>query len=93
VCKADNAQGPGCRRCKADLSLLFRLEEERGHLLASAAECLRTGRFAEALRQAQRAHALRHGEKSARLLALANLLLRDFAAARAGRAWLLRYNS
>ena len=26
VCKAENSQGPTCRRCKADLSLLFRLE-------------------------------------------------------------------
>jgi hypothetical protein len=80
VCKAENAQGPNCRRCKADLSLLFRLEEARDRLLASSAECLRTGRFAEALRHAQWAHALRRGEQSARLLALTNLLLRDFPA-------------
>ena len=29
VCKAENAQGPNCRRCKADLSLLFALEDRR----------------------------------------------------------------
>jgi hypothetical protein len=40
VCKADNAQGPQCRRCKADLTVLFdleaarraRLDAARGHL-------------------------------------------------------------
>src|SRR5262249_17865113 len=30
VCKAENAQGPACRRCKADLSLLFAVEARRG---------------------------------------------------------------
>ena len=29
LCKADNLEGPACRRCKADLSMLFRLEERR----------------------------------------------------------------
>ena len=36
VCKADNSQGPQCRRCKADLSLLFALEEQRRRTLAEA---------------------------------------------------------
>jgi hypothetical protein len=35
VCKADNDQGPACRRCKADLSLLWALEARREALLAS----------------------------------------------------------
>ena len=29
VCRATNDQGPQCRRCKADLGLLFRLEAQR----------------------------------------------------------------
>ena len=81
VCKAENAQGPACRRCKADLSLLFRLGEQRDRFLAAAAESLRSGRFEDALADARRAHQLRRAEDSARLLALASLLLRDYAAA------------
>ena len=37
VCKADNAQGPLCRRCKADLSLLFRLEARRADVVLQRA--------------------------------------------------------
>ena len=36
VCKADNAQGLQCRRCKADLALLFQLEEQRARALEQA---------------------------------------------------------
>jgi hypothetical protein len=81
VCKAENAQGPNCRRCKADLSLLFRLEEHRASLLAAAAESLRAGRVEEALSNARRAHELRRGEDSGRLLVVVALLRRDYAAA------------
>jgi hypothetical protein len=81
VCKADNGQGPACRRCKADLSLLFRLEGQRAALLAAAAEALRSGRLDEAFGSARQAHALRHGEDSRRLLLLATLLRRDYATA------------
>jgi hypothetical protein len=81
VCKAENAQGPTCRRCKADLSLLFRLEEHRAALVAASATSLRSGRFEDALANACAAHQLRRGEDSERLLALAALLRRDYSAA------------
>jgi hypothetical protein len=81
VCKAENGQGPTCRRCKADLSLMVRLEECRNQLLAAAAGFLRAGQFTEARHAARRAHELRRDADSARLVALASLLLRDFAAA------------
>ena len=29
VCRAENDQGPQCRRCKADLALLFTLADQR----------------------------------------------------------------
>lgn len=29
VCRAENDRGPNCRRCRADLSLLFALEKQR----------------------------------------------------------------
>jgi hypothetical protein len=81
VCKAENTQGPQCRRCKADLSLLFQLEEQRAALLAAAAACLGSGRVEEALENAQRAHQLRYGEDTGRLLTQVFLLRRDFASA------------
>jgi hypothetical protein len=79
VCKADNAQGPTCRRCKADLSMLFTLEEQRDHLLGLARAALeRGGRPQEVLAQAAQADSLRRDEESLRLVALGALLCRDF---------------
>jgi hypothetical protein len=81
VCKADNSQGPQCRRCKADLSLLFALEEKRRQALAEARQRLHRGEWSEAVRQAETADWLRGDEESKRLAALAHLLERDFAEA------------
>jgi hypothetical protein len=78
VCKAENSQGPACRRCKADLSLLFALEEQRGRALQSARQELVAGRWAQAHAQAARADRLRSDDESRRLLAVAALLDRDF---------------
>jgi hypothetical protein len=78
VCKADNTQGLTCRRCKADLSLLFALEEQRGLALGAARQELAAGRWPEAHAQARRADGLRSDEESLRLLAVAALLDRDF---------------
>jgi hypothetical protein len=81
VCKAENGQTPQCRRCKADLSLLLQLEEQRSALLAAAAAGLRKLRFEEALTQASQADRLRHGPDSGRLLAVIHLLRYDFLSA------------
>ena len=81
VCKADNSQGPQCRRCKADLSLLFALEQQRQRTMTEARQCLQRGDFTEALRHAETADWLRGDEETKRLRAMANLLSRDFAAA------------
>ncbi len=81
VCRAENAQGPQCRRCRADLSLLFALEDQRGRLLATAAVCAARGYGEATARLAEQAHQLRRGPDSARLLALGRLLQGDFAAA------------
>jgi hypothetical protein len=80
VCRAENSEGPLCRRCRADLSLLFTLEEQRRQLLEAAAALARTD-VNEAVRLAAAAHDLRQGDDSARLLALGRLLQRDFAGA------------
>ena len=81
VCKADNIQGPNCRRCKADLSLLFTLEDQRRRALAQARLCLRRGQWSQAANHAEEADWLRGDEESRRLEATAHLLQRDFAAA------------
>lgn len=81
VCKADNSQGPQCRRCKADLSLLFALEEQRRRTLAEARHCLRRGDRQAAVEHAETVNWLRADDESRRLTAMAHLLGRDFAAA------------
>jgi hypothetical protein len=81
VCKATNDSGPQCRRCRADLGLLFSLEEQRRHILAAASRHLAEGRAMEAQALAQRADELRGDQESRRLLALSALLRCDFAGA------------
>jgi hypothetical protein len=80
VCKADNSQGPNCRRCRADLSLLFALEEQREHAMAEARAALAEAP-ARSLREAMRADQLRSDDTSRRLVAVAALSCRDFALA------------
>jgi hypothetical protein len=82
VCKADNTAGPNCRRCKADLTLLFALEEQREQELRAVGDHLGAERWTEAAGAAARADGLRRDEESLRLLAVTALLCRDFA-----RAW------
>src|SRR5437660_2616966 len=79
VCKAENATGPQCRRCRADLALLFALEEQRRRLLAAANQHAARGEGGPTLAAAQAATALRVDEDVRRLRALGHLLARDFA--------------
>ncbi len=81
VCKAENVQGPQCRRCKADLSLLFALEGRRRQEMQAARRCLSAGQWTRALTHAAEAYWLQRDEESRRLLAVACLLNRDFASA------------
>jgi hypothetical protein len=74
VCRAENASGPNCRRCRADLSLLFTLEAQRRRLLALACQAAKRGDGAALANLAAQADALRYGEDSHRLLALGRLL-------------------
>ena len=81
ACRAENTQGPTCRRCKADLSLLFRLEEQRGRALAEARRLLAAGRTDEADALAGEADWLRSDAESRRLRAMTRFMRRDFAGA------------
>jgi hypothetical protein len=85
VCKAENAEDATCRRCKADLSLLVKLEQARRHALACAAQAVAAGDGEQALRHAEIAHRLREDRDSWQWLAVAYLLLRDFGRALAAR--------
>lgn len=94
VCKADNSQGSQCRRCKADLSLLFALEDQRRRTLAQARQCLRRGEWQAARDGAETADWLQSDEESQQLAAAASLLVRDFAGAwRRYRDWAAAHRS
>ncbi len=81
VCRAANDQGPSCRRCRADLTVLFSLERQRDHWLQLARQAARRGDVETARERAARAHELRADEQSRGALAAACLLGRDFAGA------------
>jgi hypothetical protein len=82
VCRADNVTGPQCRRCRADLSTLLALEEQRRRALVEASRAAAAGRWPRAAALAEGADALRSDAESRRLLAAAHLMQRHFA-----RAW------
>src|SRR5262245_5707238 len=81
VCKAENATGPLCRRCRADLSLLFALEAQRARLIADAQSAAGRGDGDETVRLATAAQRLRGGDDTRRLLAVGHLLRGAFAEA------------
>lgn len=81
ACRASNDAGPACRRCRADLSLLFALDARRAVELAAGRAALAQGDAGAAFSFARRASELRHGADAARLAAAAALLRRDFDAA------------
>lgn len=80
TCRAENAE-PTCRRCKADLGLLFQLESAREALVVSAWQSVQAGQGSETLASAQSAGRLRQGTDTRRLEAMAFLLCRDFESA------------
>jgi hypothetical protein len=80
-CRAANDAGPACRRCKADLSLLFALEEQRGRHLAAARRLAADGDLMAALAAVAAAEAVRAGDDVRQLRAVLHLLNRDFPAA------------
>jgi hypothetical protein len=81
VCRADNAEGSTCRRCKADLSLLRTLEIRREALLQLAWQHTRRGEWTSATAAADTAARLRAGDDAWKVKAVVKLLSRDFAGA------------
>ncbi len=81
ICRAENAAPPACRRCRADLSLLWQLEEARARHLREVEFALTRRRFPEAEALLNRAEAIRSDGDSARLRAILSLLQGDFPGA------------
>jgi hypothetical protein len=81
VCRADNSAPPACRRCKADLSMLWTVEAERADRLRRAAAAVRTGMLDEAVEELDMAEELRQGDDVRRLRACVHLLAGDYEAA------------
>jgi len=81
VCRADNEEKPACRRCRADLSMLWAVEEQREICLRSARIFLQRGQNKQALERIAQASGLRRGADADQLAAVAYLLDGDFAAA------------
>ncbi len=81
VCRAKVEVGPNCERCRADLGLLFVLEEQRRRVLCEAYRHLRRGEAWSALAYADHSDGLRRGRDTRRIRMLAHLLRREFAQA------------
>jgi hypothetical protein len=80
VCRAGNAVGPQCRRCRADLGLLFDLQKDRGLLLAQARQAMHQGAWPQALDRIRAAETLCAGDAK-RWEAVCQLLQGNFPAA------------
>lgn len=81
ICGARNVTEQKCRRCRADLSLLRRVERYRAALLGRALRALAEGQIQQArdwLAQAERVHP---GQDITRFAAVAALMMRDFSSA------------
>lgn len=81
ACRADNAQGPNCRRCKADLSMLFSLQHEHESHLAAAVSAIRVGAPDPAIVHLDQAEKIRRNLHIPQLRAVAELLRGRFAVA------------
>lgn len=80
-CKALNDKPPTCRRCKADLSLLFAIDGERNSLLDAARTFATESRYSESLAALEKAAQLRQGNDVSQARAAVLLLARNFPAA------------
>jgi hypothetical protein len=81
VCRAENDEGPQCRRCRADLALLFTLEQQRRQVLDAAYRNLVAGDMRRARALSEGARALHDDGEARRISAVCALLCGDFAAA------------
>lgn len=78
ACRAENTDPPACRRCRADLTLLWSLQTNREQALDAARQCVSLGQPEPALAHVECAQSLRQGADAERLAAVAYLLLGKF---------------
>lgn len=78
VCRAESNVGPSCRRCRADLSLLFQLEDQRAVLLQQAQTQAARGNWPELIRLAKEIRKLREDNDAAQLEAIGWLMEGNF---------------
>ena len=90
VCRAENATGLGCRRCRADLTLIAAVEARREYHVATARCATRDGRMDDALEDLTKAASLRDSPDIRQIRACAYLMARYFAAALAEHAQITR---
>src|SRR5262245_10802256 len=90
VCRAEYSTGSGCRRCRADLTLVAAVEARRDYHLAAARWAIRDGRYDDALEELTKAAGLRDGPDIRQIRACAYLMAGHFAAALAEHAQLTR---
>lgn len=83
VCRADNSTPPSCRRCKADLSLVWSVEQQREQHLLNCRKAIAAAEYDVALHEMETARALRDGEDLVRLKACVMLLAGDWPSAMA----------
>ncbi len=81
LCQASNTQSP-CRRCKADLHLLFAVASQQRQQLHQARQALRQGQLDRAKQTLIAAASLWRNAETVRLQSLVALLEGDF-----GKAW------
>lgn len=85
VCNAGNTTPSTCRRCKADLSLLWEIESQRGKLFGRVRLCVAEQNYPEALATLDEVASLRNGADVDRLAAAIHLLAGDYVGALASR--------
>jgi hypothetical protein len=81
VCRAEVGEAAQCRRCRADLSLLVRLAEQRRRALQTACVYVSRGDYRRARAIAEGADTLHSDAESRRLLAVVHLLCREHSQA------------
>ncbi len=73
VCRAENPVGPDCRRCKADLSLLFQVEVQGQLLKQKSCELASTNQWEKARKVAEESLRLQDTEEIRKLISVCHL--------------------
>ncbi len=81
ACRAPRREGTVCHRCKSDLGLLVRLEQQADTLQARAERCYARGWYRQAAALAEASQSLEASPDRRKLLACSRLMCGDFPGA------------